>query len=1052
MSIAKHIVLTILFTFGVVATAYAQSADDAPKMRELKGKDLLGPLTPLQNKKGQWGYVNDENKFIIKPVFDEALPFEGNVARICSEGKWGVLSRNGLYVVDPVYDIIKEFSADSIAIIGRKREDINDMHYGLISSRGKICQYIVYSYMEPRAYGFLGQKGLKYSTIDKYGATIHNQQFDAVYPLEEERVVDMFFKDGKWGIIKDGKDILAHKWNQCLSLLYKNEGSLPDFFTGRQGKYIGVTTSEGKQVASNYFDKIEFHESGKYFITVRNGKFGALTLKMSEIVPPILDEIPVIGDNIYRVYDGYDFWCANTQGRVKFIAYADYLEAVDPEAYATTTEYPEWAKASIIEENLLNRDNEIDKARQLCEVMAKRDYDISIARFDPNVPKEFAMSYLKSDKDRYGVRYSEKFIESRGSIDLGNSPQLQIRQKSSDASIFFASDDAGEKHYILAGDKLISLNDALDKFNIKSCSSLYIKDYVRLSDNRFMLSVAFVRSSDEATESLIETDPYLLPVSNSVVNIFSGTPNTANESYGIFTFDIPSVSAISFAQLPADSKRFIASKFGGFYSCSSQSLIADTENTVCRYDRSGNLEWKFTADYEEVLLSIEETENFTYLCGYTKNSGSERPLIVQINKQGQRTGSYTKEYQNSRFSGIKVDNYLIYAKLEGDAGSKYGTDFYPHYLLEDLGDNIYIRPCCAWEDWGGKIIGGCGLITNGGKWVQSPIIESSEDDEICSLYNWEFGKFVGDYLIVRYNGKYGVINREGDIVVTPRYELLEHLENPNYFRVMSGYYYGVIDATGRIIVPIEYEYIGRMEEDMIVARKDGVYGCFDKDGRNVVPFDYQEIKEYVGGMARICEKSRFGFIDKNGQDLVAPFSDDVENFCEDCALVTIKNKVGFVNLQGDWIVPTIYEDASSFSGGLAAVCMNKKYGYINKSGEYVIPARYDFADKFNPDHKIARISNGDKWGVVDMSGNEVVMPIYDEIVICADGYICVKKDGKSGILSPLGKEIYPVVCDKVDITSKGYMFRHGVATASAKGMLIKVDMFGNEIVNYVPKP
>ena len=69
---------------------------DAPKLKELKGKKLLEQITPLQHKKGLWGYANGEKKYVIKPVFTEACPFEGELARVNVEGKWGTISSLGV--------------------------------------------------------------------------------------------------------------------------------------------------------------------------------------------------------------------------------------------------------------------------------------------------------------------------------------------------------------------------------------------------------------------------------------------------------------------------------------------------------------------------------------------------------------------------------------------------------------------------------------------------------------------------------------------------------------------------------------------------------------------------------------------------------------------------------------------------------------------------------------------------------------------------------------------------------------------------------------------
>ena len=102
---------------------------ELPALREIKGDDLEVEIAPLQNKKGLWGYADEYGKFLIKPVFTQALPFEGDVARVCIGNLWGVIGNNGLFVVNPRYDAINQFSEENIAIA------VKDGFHSLINTR-----------------------------------------------------------------------------------------------------------------------------------------------------------------------------------------------------------------------------------------------------------------------------------------------------------------------------------------------------------------------------------------------------------------------------------------------------------------------------------------------------------------------------------------------------------------------------------------------------------------------------------------------------------------------------------------------------------------------------------------------------------------------------------------------------------------------------------------------------------------------------------------------------------------------------------------------------
>ena len=421
------------------------------------------------------------------------------------------------------------------------------------------------------------------------------------------------------------------------------------------------------------------------------------------------------------------------------------------------------------------------------------------------------------------------------------------------------------------------------------------------------------------------------------------------------------------------------------------------------------------------------------------------PFIVQLSKRGVKQKELFKDYQNARFTGLMCHDYMLYAKTASLKSKVIGTDYYPHYVFEDLMDNFGVRLGCVWEPWGDAMVGGCGLISHKGEWLYSPI---SKSDQMCTAFDWEFGGFYGEHLIVRHMGQYGLIDKTGEMVVEPKYDHIEVLENPGYVKVRKDGSYGVIDVTGKIIVPIEYDYVGRMSEDIIVVRNGRLFGCFDKNGVENVPMEYDEIREFVGGMARISIYGKFGFINTTGDVVVAPFSDEVENFAEGCCLVTMRNKMGLVNLEGDWIAAPMYDAGGSFSAGYAYLAQKGKYGYIDKSGEFAIPMKYSDARNFNPVNKLACVAEDGKWGVIDAQGNYVVPAEFESVLLCADGYVRVEKDGKFGIFTPGGVQLYPAECDMIDCAEDKPIFRYGVVHARLDGQRIRIDQQGNAVHQY----
>ncbi len=1045
MNISLRTILISAFLLAFAVRLDAQVVD-APKLKEIKGKKLLEQVAPLKHKKGLWGYANDEGKYVIKPVFTEACPFEGNLARVNVEGKWGTISSNGVFIVEPIYESIAAYSADSLAVVELFTK------FGLMNAKGQHIQPINYEEIQYADYGYRAIKNGKYGTIDSKGAEILPPQFDDMVMLDRRRGLEQVLLDGHWGVLQNGRDLLADGFDDKLVLLQSGTAGLPDLYSVHQGGKMGIVTSYGQFVVPCVYDDIVPALSGQYYLTTLDGKYGAVSLKMTELVAPILDKRPYLGEDIFTVHDNGSFYAVNSRGSVLFEDCADLYYMFKPDEYAATASIPAWSKSVIIEENQLARQKDLENAGLLHQIMERCEYDPDKAKASDGIPSDLPLFIPAGEKRRYGIAEGGHFVSTSGTVtdyEEGYHNLHYTSQSPSGVNVRVVSVPSTGEYLVAADRDMISLNKALSKFNVKSFAGIYPKDYALLPDDRLLVRFAFIRNASQVAESLVEENQYYLPVPSFPVTLHKGAPNPSMETQAVITFSLDSLAAVTFAQLPQSVEgRMSASVFGGFYTHSSGTILVDEKTPLRRYDKNGVLDWEYRPRNGEAFYDIDETENFIYLSGSTKNSsfsGIEVPFIVQLSKSGVKERELLKEYQNARFTGLVCHEYLIYAKTSFLKNKLIGQDFYPHFVLENIGDNFGVRHKCAWEPWGDASVGGCGLISHKGKWLYAPPLKA---DQMCTAYDWEFGEFSGNHLIVRHKGKYGLLDKAGEMVIEPKYDYLEILENPYYVKAGKGDSYGVLDVTGKVVVPLEYDYIGKMSEDLIVAKRGAVYGCFDKSGALVVPMEYDEIREFVGGMARIRIYGKFGFINTQGDVEVAPFSDEVENFSEGCCLVTMRNKVGLVNLQGDWIAAPMYEDGGSFSAGYAFLAQKGRYGYIDKSGEFVIPMKYSQAKSFNPASNLACVADGDKWGVINANGLYVVPAEYDSVVLCLDGYACVEKDGKFGIFAPDGSELHPVICDKIDCDENRPLFRCGVTNARLDGQRIRIDNQGNAVYQY----
>ena len=84
--------------------------------------------------------------------------------------------------------------------------------------------------------------------------------------------------------------------------------------------------------------------------------------------------------------------------------------------------------------------------------------------------------------------------------------------------------------------------------------------------------------------------------------------------------------------------------------------------------------------------------------------------------------------------------------------------------------------------------------------------------------------------------------------------------------------YGVINQYGEVIVEPVYESVSKFSEGMarVSAEKHGKYGYINTEGELVIPMMYKSAYDFSEGLAAVWEGSRAGYIDKTGAYVIEP--------------------------------------------------------------------------------------------------------------------------------------------------------------------------------------
>ncbi|MCI8397622.1 MAG: WG repeat-containing protein [Clostridia bacterium] len=299
------------------------------------------------------------------------------------------------------------------------------------------------------------------------------------------------------------------------------------------------------------------------------------------------------------------------------------------------------------------------------------------------------------------------------------------------------------------------------------------------------------------------------------------------------------------------------------------------------------------------------------------------------------------------------------------------------------------------------------------------------------------------YYTIYDEGKWGIINSYGDIVIKPTYDEMIVIPNPAQDMFIctydvdyssGSYKTKVINAKSKEIIK-DYDKIEVIanydkdqkvwyEENVFRVQKDGKYGLVNYSGKKLLDCEYNSITPISGiENSLVIEKdSKFGLCDDAGNIIIEPNYKKIEKIGNDYKngyiVINEENKYGIIGFDKSKILDTKYEEIKGISGeNIYAVKENGKYVLINKSEEKITNKEYDDIAEINKE-QIVVAKNG-KYGVETLSGDRKVKFEYDELVSTNDKYYIAKKGDKYGIVTSEGEEKLPCERTKITYVSSG---------------------------------
>ena len=182
-----------------------------------------------------------------------------------------------------------------------------------------------------------------------------------------------------------------------------------------------------------------------------------------------------------------------------------------------------------------------------------------------------------------------------------------------------------------------------------------------------------------------------------------------------------------------------------------------------------------------------------------------------------------------------------------------------------------------------------------------------------SLYD-EFLGYNEGYAVVSKNGKYGLINKKGELTIPCAYMALGAVsEGTIMFYDEQRGRHGILDVNGKVLIEPKYDIITPVGEGLLGFVYEGKWGFMNTKGEVVVSPQFREVNVY------------------SPNPLELPFNEGLANVAIEDA------KWGYINAQGEVVIPYQFLHAGPFKGGKAKAMRQgeNKWIYIDKNGQCV---------------------------------------------------------------------------------------------------------------------
>jgi hypothetical protein len=265
--------------------------------------------------------------------------------------------------------------------------------------------------------------------------------------------------------------------------------------------------------------------------------------------------------------------------------------------------------------------------------------------------------------------------------------------------------------------------------------------------------------------------------------------------------------------------------------------------------------------------------------------------------------------------------------------------------------------------------------------------------------------------IVKNGNDFSLIDRSGNLVAAG-YDLISDFSEDLAVVKLNGLY-GAIDKNGKIEIPLQYSRLGDFSEELSYAQKNEKSGYVDKKGYPVIPFLFEWAESFKFSLARVKYNSKYGLINTRGEFVLQPVYDRIEEQERGVYIVYKNNAYGFADSTGCLLSDVTYSNPANekpkelTDGKWLRLMTEDDQNLMNKNGRKLAEEE-QYEEVYLPHYGLIRVSMNDKYGFINERNKLLIKNTYEDAADFEDSVTVVKKKDTWSLLDLSGAVLFSV--------------------------------------------